>query len=86
MDDKVKLTKCQNHHYHRPLDTRAKWARPQAEWAQGLVGRLGLEAVQPESWFPCIYTRRKRLSQWRKLMEASPPSRPTTWLGHPTSS
>jgi hypothetical protein len=40
MDDKVKLTKYQNHHHHGgAFDTWTKWARPQAEWAQGLADR-----------------------------------------------
>jgi hypothetical protein len=40
MDDKVKLTKCQNHHHHGGVfDTWTKWTRPQAEWAQGPAGQ-----------------------------------------------
>jgi hypothetical protein len=60
--------------------TWTKWARPQAEWAQGptglpnsFIGQLGFEAGRPEPWFPCVYTRRRRLSRWRKLVEAAPP-------------
>jgi hypothetical protein len=39
-DDKVKLTRCQNHHNHRGVfDTWTKWVKPQAERAQGPAGR-----------------------------------------------
>jgi hypothetical protein len=41
MDYKVKLTKCQKEHHHGGVfDTRTKWAKPQAKWAQGPGGRL----------------------------------------------
>jgi hypothetical protein len=37
-DDKVKLTKYQNHHHHGGVfDTRTEWVKPQAERAQGPV-------------------------------------------------
>jgi hypothetical protein len=40
MDDKVKLTKCQNHHHRGGVfDTCTMWTRPQAEWAQGPAGQ-----------------------------------------------
>jgi hypothetical protein len=40
MDDKVKLTECQNHHHHGSVfDTWIEWAKPQDEWAQ-----------EPTSW------------------------------------
>jgi hypothetical protein len=42
---------------------------PRAGWA-------GFEAVLPEPWLPCVYTRRRSPSQWRKLVEADPPGRP----------
>jgi hypothetical protein len=77
----MKLTKCLNHHHHECVsDTWTKWARPQAEWAKGpadqpnsLAGRPGFEAVWPEPWLPHVYMRRRSLSQWRKLVEATPP-------------
>jgi hypothetical protein len=48
MDDKVMLTKCQNHQYHRGvLGTWTKWARPQAEWVQGPIDRPNSMAGQP---------------------------------------
>jgi hypothetical protein len=85
----VKLTKCQNHHHHGGVfDTWTKWDIPQAEWTKGLAGRPnslvdrpGFEAVQPEPWWPCVNTRRRSLSQWRKSVEAAPPDRPTMLLG-----
>jgi hypothetical protein len=93
MDDKVKLPKCQNHHHHRGVfDTWTKWARPQAEWAKGLAvrpnslaGRPGFEAVPPEPWLPRVYTRRRSLSRWRKMVEATPNDWLTTWLGKPAT-
>jgi hypothetical protein len=67
-----------------------KWARPQAEWAQGpagwpnsLVGRPGFEAVQPKPWLPCIYMRRRNPSLWRKSVEASPAGRSATCSSFP---
>jgi hypothetical protein len=47
MDDKVKLTKCQNRHHHGGVfDKWTKWARPQAEWARGSAGQ-GLRRFDP---------------------------------------
>jgi hypothetical protein len=35
-DDKVKLTKCQNHHHHGGVfDTWTEWAKPQSERGLG---------------------------------------------------
>jgi hypothetical protein len=47
MNDKVNLTKYQNHHHHRGVfDTCTKWTRPQAKWAYGLAGQ-GLRRFGP---------------------------------------
>jgi hypothetical protein len=69
-----------------------KWAKLQAKWAQGLADqpnsladRPGFEALRPEPWLPRVYMRRRRLSWWRKSVEAAPLGRPAMWLGHPTS-
>jgi hypothetical protein len=44
----VKLTKCHNHHRHVGVfDMWTKWARPQAEWTQGFVGRPNSLAGRP---------------------------------------
>jgi hypothetical protein len=91
--EKVKLTRCQNHHHHEGVfDTWTNWARPQDEWPQEPVGqpnslatRLGFEAIQPSPWLPCIYTRRRRLSRWRNLVEATPLGRLAMRLGRPAS-
>jgi hypothetical protein len=91
MDDKVKLTKCQNHHHHGAIfDTWTKWARPQAEWALGpagcrnsLPGRLGFEAVRPKPCLPLVYMMRRSPSRWRPLHPGGQPrglvGRLTTW-------
>jgi hypothetical protein len=63
MDDKVKLTKCQNEHHHGGVfDTWTKWDKPQAKWAQGLAGWPnslvdwpGLESAQPRTWLTRLY-------------------------------
>jgi hypothetical protein len=55
-DEKVKLTKYQNHHHHGGVfDTWTEWAKPQAKRAQGmasrpnsLAGRASLMSVQPK--------------------------------------
>jgi hypothetical protein len=40
-DEKVKLTKCQNHHHHGGVfDTWTEWVKPQIEKAQGPVGHV----------------------------------------------
>jgi hypothetical protein len=57
-----------------------KWARPQAEWAQGPAGRPGFEVVRPEPWLPHVYMRRRSPSRWRMSVEATPPRlSATTW-------
>jgi hypothetical protein len=83
---------CLFDHHGDVFDTWTKWARPQAEWAQGPAGRPnslaswpGFEAVWPEPWLSCVYTRRISLSQWRKSVEAAPPGRPAMWLGRPAT-
>jgi hypothetical protein len=80
-DDKVKLTKCQNHHHHGGVfDTWTEWARPQAERAKGSAGRPGLKSVPPVASCTRVYTRRGRPRRWRKVVEAIPPSwLATTW-------
>jgi hypothetical protein len=71
-----------NHHNHGGVfDTWTKCTRAQAEWTQGPASRLGFEALWPEPWLPHVYTRRRSPSQWRKSVEATPPSRLATWLG-----
>jgi hypothetical protein len=85
----VKLTKCQNHHHHGAVfDTWIKWAKPQAEQAQGpagrpnsLAGQLGLKPVRPAAWWTRVYTRRGRTKRWRKAVETIPSSWPAMWLG-----
>jgi hypothetical protein len=89
----VKFTKCQNHHHHGGvIDPWIEWVKPQAERAQGpagqpnsLAGRPGLKSVQPAALWTHVYMRRGRPRQWRKVVEAVPPSRPATWLGQPTA-
>jgi hypothetical protein len=87
-DDKVKLTKCQNHHHHLGVfDTWTEWVKPQAERAQGptgrqysLAGRPCFMSVWPIDWRTRVYMRSRRPRRWRKLVEAAPPGRPvTTW-------
>jgi hypothetical protein len=81
MDDKAKLTKCQNHHHHGGVfDTWTKRGQTQAEWAQGLTGRpnslagqLGFKAGQPETWLPRVYTRRRSPSRWKLIHSAGRP-------------
>jgi hypothetical protein len=47
-DDKVKLTKCQNHYHHGGVfDTWTKSVKPQDEWAQRLAGRTNPLAGRP---------------------------------------
>jgi hypothetical protein len=73
-DDKVKLTKCQNHHHHGGVfDTWTEWAKPQAEWVQGsaaqpntLAGWPGSKSVRPMTSWTCVYTIRGRPRLWRK--------------------
>jgi hypothetical protein len=85
----MKLIKCQNHHHHGGVfDTWTKWPRPQVEWAQGppgrpnsLASRPGFEVIRPAPWLPHVYTWRRRLSQRRKLVEATPPGRLAMSLG-----
>jgi hypothetical protein len=52
--------------------------------ANSLAGRPGFEAVWPTPWLPRAYMTRRMPSRWRKLVEAVPPCRPTTWLGRQT--
>jgi hypothetical protein len=49
-DDKVKLTKCQNHHHHGGVfDRWTKWVRPQAERAR--AGRPAKLLRQPAVFY-----------------------------------
>jgi hypothetical protein len=78
----VKLTKCQNHHHHGGVfDTWIRWAKPQDEWAQGLVDQQVFKSVWPMASWTRVYMRRGRPRRWRKAVEAVPPSWPATWLG-----
>jgi hypothetical protein len=87
-NDKVKLTKCQNHHHQEGVfDTWTKWVEPQAERAQGpadwpysLAGRPCFMSVWPMASRIRVYTRSRRPRWWRKSVEAAPPSWPATWL------
>jgi hypothetical protein len=88
-DDKVKLTKCQNHHHHGGIfDTWSEWVKPQIERAQGLASLAGwpcFMSVWPASSRTRVYMRSRRPRRWRKSMEATPPSRPDTCLGRPAT-
>jgi hypothetical protein len=86
-DDKLKLTKCQNHHHHGGVfDTWTEWVKPQAERAQGPVGRPYflvdrpcIMLVWPTASRTHVYTRSRRSRRWRKLVEATPPGWLATW-------
>jgi hypothetical protein len=59
---------------------QAKRAQEPTGWPNSLADRPVFKVVHPETWLPCIYTRRRSPSQWRMLVEAAPPGRPaTTW-------
>jgi hypothetical protein len=81
MDNKVKLTKCQNYHHHGGVfDMWIESAKPQVEQAQGptgwpnsLASRPGLKSVQPAVSRTHVYMRRGRPRQWRKAVEAEGP-------------
>jgi hypothetical protein len=51
--------------------------------SSALRGWPGFKVVQPETWLPHVYTRRRSPSQWRKSVEAASLGRPATWLGRP---
>jgi hypothetical protein len=80
MDDKVKLTKCQNHHHHGGVfDTWTEWAKPQVEMAQGLAGQPNSMAGRPcfKSVWPVasrthVYMRSRRPRWWRKSVGVAP--------------
>jgi hypothetical protein len=46
-----------------------------------LAGRPDFELVRTKTSWTHVYTRRKRLWLWRKLVEAELIGRPSTWLG-----
>jgi hypothetical protein len=51
-----------------------KWAKLQA--------KLGpTEWAKPAASWTCVYTRRGRPGQWRRVVEAVPPGRPAMRLG-----
>jgi hypothetical protein len=89
MDDKVKLTKCENHHHQGSVfDTWTEWIKPQAERAQGptgwpysLAGLSCFMLVWPTASRTRVYMRSRRPRRWRKSVEAAPPDQSTTWLG-----
>jgi hypothetical protein len=88
-DNKVKLTKCQNHQHNGGVfDTWTKWVKPQTERAQGpagrpnsLVSRPCFMSVWPAALRIRVYTRSRRPRRWRKSVDTAPPGRPATWLG-----
>jgi hypothetical protein len=48
MDDKVKLTKCQNHDHHGGVfDTWTKWARPRPSGPKGQPASQALRLFGP---------------------------------------
>jgi hypothetical protein len=74
MDDKVKLTKCQNHHPHGDVfNTWTKWARTQAEWAYG-------PADGSNSLARALVATRLHKEEKLESTEATPPSRSATCL------
>jgi hypothetical protein len=69
-------------------DTKRQCAKAADEWAQGVAGWQNpmvshptFMSVWPEASWTRVYTRRGRLCQWRKLVEAELIGQPTTWLG-----
>jgi hypothetical protein len=67
------------------ITTGVYLTRGPASQGVGLGGRPRFEVIRHEPWLPHIYIRRRRLSRWRKSVEAPPPGQPAMWLGHPAS-
>jgi hypothetical protein len=53
--------------------------------AQSLGRPASFDPVQTKTSWTCVYTRRERLWQWRKSVEAELISRLATWLGRPAA-
>jgi hypothetical protein len=89
MDDKVKLTKCQNLYHHGGVfDTWTEWAKPPADRPNSLAGPLAIKLVQPAASLSRVYMRRGRPRRWRKAVGWPPlgelPPRPSRW-SYPTA-
>jgi hypothetical protein len=88
MDYKVKLTNCQNEHHHGGIfETWTKWAKPQANWAQGPVDRPnslpgwpGFEMAWARTWLTRLYVGSQGRIRGSKAVEAEMSGRPSTWM------